>query len=105
MLLSSYGVGQAPPENPLRRIELAVASSGVPYTILRPVAFMENFSEGLRWRESFARSSSFAESAVGAVAAWRRYPASQLLDDRPDQGGCRSRDVAMKYGGRAEWIV
>lgn len=54
VLLSTYGVGQAPPENPLRRIELAVESSGVPCTILRPVAFMQNFSEGLRWRESLA---------------------------------------------------
>ena len=54
VLLSTYGVGQAPPDNPLRRIELAVESSGVPYTILRPVAFMQNFSEGLRWRESLA---------------------------------------------------
>jgi uncharacterized protein YbjT (DUF2867 family) len=52
VLLSSYGVGQAPPDNPLRRIELAVESSGVPYTILRPGAFMQTFSEGLRWRES-----------------------------------------------------
>jgi uncharacterized protein YbjT (DUF2867 family) len=52
VLLSTYGVAQAPPENPLRQIELAVESSGVPYTILRPVAFMQNFSEGLRWRES-----------------------------------------------------
>lgn len=52
VLLSSYGVGQAPPENPLRGIELAVESSGVPYTILRPGAFMQTFSEGLRWRES-----------------------------------------------------
>ena len=54
VLLSSYGVGAAPAENPLRRIELAVEASGVPYTILRPVAFMQNFSEGLRWREAFA---------------------------------------------------
>jgi len=45
-------VDQAPPENPLRQIELAVESSGVPYTILRPPAFMQNFSEGLRWDES-----------------------------------------------------
>jgi uncharacterized protein YbjT (DUF2867 family) len=44
VLLSSFGVGQAPPENPLRRIELAVESSGLAYTILRPVAFMQNFS-------------------------------------------------------------
>jgi uncharacterized protein YbjT (DUF2867 family) len=53
VLMSTYGVAQAPPENPLRRIELAVESSGVPYTILRPAALMQNFSEGLRWRESF----------------------------------------------------
>jgi uncharacterized protein YbjT (DUF2867 family) len=51
-LLSAYGVDQAPPENPLRQIELAVELSGVPYTILRPTAFMQNFSEGLRWDES-----------------------------------------------------
>jgi uncharacterized protein YbjT (DUF2867 family) len=53
--LSTYGLDRAPPENPLRRIELAVESSGVPYTILRPGAFMQNFSEGLRWQESFAK--------------------------------------------------
>ena len=52
VLLSTFGVDLAPPENPLRRIELAVESSGVPYTILRPAAFMQTFSEGLRWRES-----------------------------------------------------
>ena len=45
VLLSVYGLEQAPAENPLRRIELAVESSGVPYTILRPGAFMQNFSE------------------------------------------------------------
>ena len=56
VLLSTYGLDQAPPENPLRRVELAVETSGVPYTILRPAAFMQNFSEGLRWRETFAES-------------------------------------------------
>jgi uncharacterized protein YbjT (DUF2867 family) len=65
VLLSSYGVGQAPPENPLRRIELAVESSSVPYTILRPVAFMQNFSEGLRWRESFAEGIRERDEIVG----------------------------------------
>jgi uncharacterized protein YbjT (DUF2867 family) len=65
VLLSSYGVDKAPPENPLRRIELAVESSGVPYTILRPVAFMQNFSEGLRWRESFAESIRERDEIVG----------------------------------------
>ena len=65
VLQSSYGVGQAPPESPLRRIELAVESSGVPYTILRPVAFMQNFSEGLRWRESFADGIRERDEIVG----------------------------------------
>ena len=54
VLLSVFGLDQAPPEDPLRRIELAVESSGVPYTLLRPGAFMQNFSEGLRWDEPFA---------------------------------------------------
>jgi uncharacterized protein YbjT (DUF2867 family) len=65
VLLSTYGAGQAPAENPLRRIELAVESSGVPYTILRPGAFMQNFSEGLRWRESFAEGIRERDEIVG----------------------------------------
>jgi uncharacterized protein YbjT (DUF2867 family) len=65
VLLSSYGVDKAPPENPLRRIELAVETSGVPYTILRPGAFMQNFSEGLRWRESFAAGIRERDEIVG----------------------------------------
>jgi uncharacterized protein YbjT (DUF2867 family) len=65
LLLSPYGVGQAPPENPLRRIELAVEASGVPWTIVRPVAFMQNFSEGLRWRESFAEGIRERDEIVG----------------------------------------
>lgn len=54
VLLSVYGVGQAPPENPIRGIELAVESSGVPFTILRSGAMMQNFSDGLRWRPALA---------------------------------------------------
>jgi uncharacterized protein YbjT (DUF2867 family) len=65
VLLSTYGLDQAPPENPLRRIELAVESSGVPYTILRPGAFMQNFSEGLRWRESFVEAIRERDEIVG----------------------------------------
>lgn len=65
VLLSSFGVDGAPPENPLRRVELAVETSGVPFTILRPVAFMQNFSEGLRWRESFAEGIRERDEIVG----------------------------------------
>jgi uncharacterized protein YbjT (DUF2867 family) len=53
-LLSVYGLDKAPADDPLRRIELAVEASGIPYTLLRPGAFMQNFSEGLRWDENFA---------------------------------------------------
>lgn len=56
VLLSPYGVDKAPPENSLRRIELAVESSGIPWTIVRPGAFMQNFSEGLRWREALVEN-------------------------------------------------
>jgi uncharacterized protein YbjT (DUF2867 family) len=45
VLLSSFGVDQAPPEDAQRRVELAVAGPGVAHTILRPAAFMQNFSE------------------------------------------------------------
>jgi uncharacterized protein YbjT (DUF2867 family) len=37
----------------------------VPYTILRPVAFMQNFSEGLRWREAFAEGIRERDEIVG----------------------------------------
>ena len=65
VLQSSFGVDKAPPEYPLRRIERAVESAGVRYTILRPVAFMQNFSEGLRWRESFAEGIRERDEIVG----------------------------------------
>lgn len=65
VLLSVYGLDQAPPENPLRRIELAVEASGVPYTLLRPGAFMQNFSEGLRWDETFAEGIRERDEIVG----------------------------------------
>jgi uncharacterized protein YbjT (DUF2867 family) len=45
VLVSTIGAIHAPPESHIRGIELAVESSGVPYTILRPSAFMQNFSE------------------------------------------------------------
>lgn len=46
VLLSVFGAGQAPPDTHIRGIELAVEASGVPYTIVRPGAFMQNLSEG-----------------------------------------------------------
>jgi uncharacterized protein YbjT (DUF2867 family) len=81
--ISVFGLDQAPPDDPLRRIELAVESSGVPYTILRPGAFMQNFSEfhyfgaadSIRERDEIAMPGgdglvSFVSTEdIGAVAA------------------------------------
>ena len=99
VLLSTYGVGQAPPENPLRRIELAVESSGVPCTILRPVAFMQNFSEGLRWRESLAEGIRERPTAATTPAALRDpvpdagRRAAPYLAQRP-----RDLDLPLEHG-------
>jgi uncharacterized protein YbjT (DUF2867 family) len=44
--LSAHGIDQAPPEAPLRAVELDLASrSGLTHSIVRPSWFMENFSE------------------------------------------------------------
>jgi uncharacterized protein YbjT (DUF2867 family) len=45
VLISAFGVNYNE-QAPLRTIEHQVMDSGVPYTILRPNFFMENFSEG-----------------------------------------------------------
>lgn len=45
VLNSALGVDAAPAA-PLRRIELDLMASGIPYTILRPNFFMENFTTG-----------------------------------------------------------
>jgi uncharacterized protein YbjT (DUF2867 family) len=65
VLLSIYGLDKASAEDPLRRIELAVEASGVPYTIVRPGAFMQNFSEGLRWDETYAEGIRERDEIVG----------------------------------------
>jgi uncharacterized protein YbjT (DUF2867 family) len=72
VLLSVFGVDQAPPENPLRRIELAVESSGVPYTILRPGAFMQNFSEGhfIRAVETIRARDEIAMPGGNGTVSW-----------------------------------
>jgi uncharacterized protein YbjT (DUF2867 family) len=73
--LSSFGVDQAPPDDPLRRAELIVEESGVPATILRPAAFMQNFSEN-HWsglartiRERGELAMPFGQHPVSHVSA------------------------------------
>jgi uncharacterized protein YbjT (DUF2867 family) len=75
VLLSSFAVDQAPPDDPLRRVELAVAGPGIAHTILRPAAFMQNFSEN-HWsgiarkiRDQGQLVMSFGEHPVSYVSA------------------------------------
>lgn len=44
VLMTAMGVENAPPEAPFRKLELALIDSSVPYTILRPNWFMQNFT-------------------------------------------------------------
>lgn len=43
VLMTAMGVNYAPPEAPLRKLELTVEASGLQYNILRPNWFMQNF--------------------------------------------------------------
>jgi len=62
VLLSARGVDQAPAESPLRAVELAVLGSGLPWTVLRPSWFAQNFTED--WlREGIVRAGVIAAPA------------------------------------------
>ena len=45
VFISAFGVNHSE-QSPLRVVEHLVMDSGIPYTILRPNFFMENFAEG-----------------------------------------------------------
>jgi uncharacterized protein YbjT (DUF2867 family) len=72
VLLSALGVDQAPPDDPLRRVELVVESSGIPSTIVRPGAFMQNFSEPHRTRldESIRERDEIVMPGGDGVVSW-----------------------------------
>jgi uncharacterized protein YbjT (DUF2867 family) len=72
VLLSALGVDRTPPDNPLRQIELVVEASGVPSTILRPGAFMQNFSERHRTRllEGIRERSEIAMPGGNGTVSW-----------------------------------
>ena len=46
VLMTAFGVDQAPDDVPYRKLELNLINLGVPYTILRPNWFMQNFAPG-----------------------------------------------------------
>jgi uncharacterized protein YbjT (DUF2867 family) len=72
VLLSAFGVEQAPPDDPLRRIELAVEASGIPATMVRPGAFMQNFSERhwMRMHERIRDRDEIAMPGGDGVVSW-----------------------------------
>jgi uncharacterized protein YbjT (DUF2867 family) len=72
VLLSVFSGDQLPPENHIRGIELAVEESGVPYTILRPTAFMQDFSEFhyIRAAESIRERDEIATAGGDGRANW-----------------------------------
>lgn len=90
VLMTANGVEAAPPEVPLRRAELALEASGVPYAILRPNWFMQNFNTfwigGIQGRDAIEVPAGDSRSAfidvrdIGAVAA------TLLLRDGTDGG-------------------
>ncbi|GBF51717.1 NADH(P)-binding protein [Leptospira ryugenii] len=43
VLMTAMGIEYAPPETPFRKLELFLESSGIPWNILRPNWFMQNF--------------------------------------------------------------
>ncbi|EQA46928.1 NAD(P)H-binding protein, PF13460 family [Leptospira broomii serovar Hurstbridge str. 5399] len=82
VLMSAMGVEHAPPEAPFRKLEIAFENSGLPFTILRPNWFMQNFHTfwisgilkdkkiyfpGGEAKTSFIDARDIASSAVSAL--------------------------------------
>lgn len=82
VLMSAIGVDQAPPEAPFRKLEIALENSGLPFMILRPNWFMQNFHTfwvtgikndgkiyfpGGNAKASFIDARDIAASAVAAL--------------------------------------
>lgn len=65
VLLSARGADHAP-GSPLDRAEAATRASGIPWAVVRPTWFMQNFSEGIHAAE-VAGGRISAPTGVGAV--------------------------------------
>jgi uncharacterized protein YbjT (DUF2867 family) len=92
VFISAFGVNHNE-QAPLRVVEHLVMDSGIPYTILRPNFFMENFSEGflagsIKGRRSIFLAAddgktsfiSVRDIAAVALAAFQKPLTSQELD-------------------------
>ena len=65
VLLSARGVDQGP-DNPLRQAEQAIATAGLPVTVVRPAWFMQNFTESF-FARGVAQGSLVAPTGTGAA--------------------------------------
>jgi len=92
VFISAFGVNHSE-QSPLRVVEHLVMDSGIPYTILRPNFFMENFSDGflaasikaqgaifLAAGESKTSFISVQDVAAVGVAAFQRPLTGQEID-------------------------
>ncbi|MDJ0752137.1 MAG: NmrA family NAD(P)-binding protein [Ardenticatenaceae bacterium] len=68
VLMTAFGVQYAP-ESPLGQAEQAVKESGIPYTILRPNWFMQNFTEG-SFAEELKQTGSLSLPAADAKVSF-----------------------------------
>lgn len=64
VLLSARGVDQGP-DNPLRQAEQALATAGLPVTVVRPTWFMQNFTESF-FAPGVAEGALVAPTGSGA---------------------------------------
>lgn len=67
VLISAFGVNHNE-EAPMRHVEHLVIDSGVPYTILRPNFFMENFSEGSQASSIREQNAIYLAAANGKTS-------------------------------------
>ncbi|HEX6686338.1 MAG TPA: NAD(P)H-binding protein [Candidatus Limnocylindrales bacterium] len=69
---SLFGVGDAPPAEFLRQVELTVETSGLSWTHVRPGGFMQNFSEGhfLRLTERIREHDEIVHPGGDGLVSW-----------------------------------
>jgi uncharacterized protein YbjT (DUF2867 family) len=110
VLLSSFGVDRAPTDDPMRRVELLVERSG---TVLRPSAFMQNFSEShfsnqvtsIRERGEIALPSIQAPMSYISTADIAAVAAAALTEDGHEgKGYTLTGPEALTAGQVAEHI-
>jgi uncharacterized protein YbjT (DUF2867 family) len=108
VLLSALGVDQIE-ETPLRRLEYAVIESGIPWTILRPNFFMENFTGGFVAPMIREQNAIFLAAGTGRTSFVSADDIAAVAATAFDQGGSGKEysltgSEALDHGQVAEMI-